>query len=129
MRGNNAIFSSSYGSADAVQPSSTESSAFTPADGNSNVADNTALAVKPGSIWWAMLLLGLYIIYYWMYNVKWRDTISKDAVLAFLHDAFSISILAAVGINLINVFLTKLAALKIPFLSRVAGTFLPLFHL
>lgn len=114
---------------DNIVAPSTDTTAAAPAAPGSNVEDNTSLAVKPGSLWWLILLTGLYILYYWGYNKKWRESVTSSAFFSFLHNAFSITILAVVGVNLINVFLTKLSALKIPVISRVAGTFLPLFHL
>jgi hypothetical protein len=114
---------------DNVATSATDQTAAAPAQTGSNLAQNTTAANSPGSVYWLLLLTGLYFIYYYWYNRSWKESINKDAVLSFLHQACSVAILAAVGINIINVLLTKLAALKIPVLSKVAGTFLPLFHL
>lgn len=116
-------------SPDEIVAPSSAATAAAPAAPGSNVDDNMQLAKQPGSVYWLLLLAALYGIYYWMYNVKWKEAVNTSALLAFLHNALSITILATVGVNLINVFLTKLAALKIPVISKTAGTFLPLFHL
>lgn len=105
------------------------STAEGPAAGTSNLESNMELAKTPGSVWWLLLLGGLYFGYYVLFNRKLKEAISADAVLAFIHQAVTITVLAVVGVNLMNVFLTKLAAMRIPLLSRVAGTYLPLFHL
>lgn len=105
------------------------STAEGPAAGVSNIEKNMELAKKPGSLWWLLLLTGLYALYYVLFNRRLKEAVNADAILAFIHQAFSVTILAVVGVNLANVLLTKLAALKIPLLSRVAGTYLPLFHL
>jgi len=112
-----------------ITPSASSTAGAASGSNGSNVDENMSLAKKPGSVWWLMLLTALYFFYYYMYNRKWKEAINADAVLAFLHNALSITIMAAVGFNIINVFLTKLAAMKIPGISKVAGTFLPLFHL
>lgn len=106
------------------------STAEGPAPGGlSNVEKNTDLAKKPGSVWWLMLMGVLYFGYYVLYNKKLKDAVDKDALLAFLHQALGVTVLAVVGVNVMNVFLTKLSAMRIPVLSKMAGTFLPLFHL
>ena len=105
------------------------STAEGPAAGVSNIEKNMELAKKPGSIWWLILMLGLYAIYYVLYNRRLKEAIDTDALLAFIHQAFSVTILVVVGVNLANVLLTKLAAMRIPLISKVAGTYLPLFHL
>lgn len=105
------------------------STAEGPAAGVSNIEENIQLARKPGSVWWLMLLGILYFGYYVLYNRKLKEAISADAFLAFLHQAVSITVLAVFGINVMNVFLTKISAMRIPLFSRMAGTLLPLFHL
>lgn len=107
----------------------TGSTAAGPAAGLSNIEENTKGANKPGSIVWVLTLGVFYFIYYYLYNKKWKEAVSTDALLSFMHLAASVTILAVVGINLANVFFTKLAAMRIPVLSRAAGAALPLFHL
>jgi hypothetical protein len=112
-----------------ITPStSTIAAAATPTTG-SNLEANMQPAKTPGSLVWLLSLAALYFVYYYFYNKKWKEVINADAVLSFLHNALTVTILAVVGINLMNVFLTKVGALKIPFLSKAAGTMLPLFHL
>jgi hypothetical protein len=112
-----------------ITPSASSTAGASSGSTGSNVDDNMSLAKSPGSVWWLLLLGALYFVYYYLYNKSWKDAINTNALLAFLHNALSITILAVVGVNLMNVFLTKLAALKIPGISKAAGTFLPLFHL
>lgn len=107
----------------------TASTAAGPQAGTSNIEENTSAAKSPGSVVWLLSLLGIAAAYYYLYNKNWKEAVSKDGILAFLHQSFIVTLLAVAGINIFNVVLTKLAAMKIPLVSRVAGTFLPLFHL
>jgi hypothetical protein len=105
------------------------STAQGPSTGISNIEENMQPAIKPGSIYWLLALWGIVGVYYYLYNAKWKDAVSKDGILTFLHQSFVTTALVVVGVNLANVFFTKLAALKIPLVSRGAGAMLTLFHL
>jgi len=105
------------------------STAAGPSAGVSNIQENMQPAAKPGSVVWLLTLLALMAGYYWLYNKKLKEIISADAILSFAHYALATTLAVVVGVNLFNVFLTKMAAMKIPGISKAAGAFLPLFHL
>lgn len=83
-----------------------------------------------GSLFWALLLLGMYAFWGWLDEKK---TMSKDfsagELKANLSNFVKVTLIVVIGINLINVFLTKVADLRIPILSKVAGAYLPLFSI
>lgn len=109
-----------------VQPSTAQG----PAAGVSNIEKNTELASKPGSIWWWVVVAALYVLWdYFQTRDKLSSALQPRNIRANLHNLIVVTIAAVIGINGFNVFLTKLAAMKIPLLSRAAGTVLPLFHL
>jgi hypothetical protein len=126
MRGDAYLSAAPVASSDEPVAAST---AQGPAAGVSNIQENMQAANKPGSVVWLLLLGVLVAVYYYFYNKNWKEAISADGILAFLHQSFMTTLLVVVGINMANVFLTKLAAMKIPGISKAAGTFLPLFHL
>jgi orotate phosphoribosyltransferase len=64
-----------------------------------------------------------------MYNKKWKEAISKSAIFTFTHFMVSVGIAALIFFNLGNVFLTKVAALKIPVLSATCGALLTLWSI
>lgn len=94
-----------------------------------NLSENTKIANKH-SIWFWGGLLALY--FFWDYiqtrrNVQ--ESLEPANIRANLHNLVVIGIGAVVVINGMNVFLTKLASMKIPVVSKIAGNLLPLFHL
>ncbi len=94
-----------------------------------NLSENMKIASKH-SVWFWAGLLGLYL--FWDY-IQTRRSIQESLepanIRANLHNLVVIGIGAVVIINGMNVFLTKLASMKIPGVSKVAGNLLPLFHL
>lgn len=100
------------------------------ADGIENIKDNAKPAIKPGSIYWWLTLLGLLIAWSWArYRRSLKETVEIPALLEAFETVAFIGVAAAIAINGIQVLLTKLAAMRIPIISKVAGTLLPLFHL
>jgi hypothetical protein len=97
------------------------------ADGNSNLAANTAGAKY--SVWWLMLIGVVYFIWGYIQNKKIGESLKPANIEANFHNIIVVSLSAIIGINVLNVVLTKLAAMRIPFLSRLAGSFLPLVSL
>lgn len=96
----------------------------------SNLEKNTELARKPGSVWWWLTLIGLYFAWdYFQTRGRLSDAIKPANIRANWHNLVVIGIAAVIVINGFNILLTKLAAMRIPVVSRVAGAFLPLFNL
>lgn len=92
-----------------------------------NIQKNTN---AKGSIIWWLVLAGLYLVWDIVQNKsKLGDTIDPANIRANLHNIVVIGIGAVVFINGINVLCTKLAAVRIPGVSRIAGSLLPLFNL
>lgn len=93
-----------------------------------NMQDNTKAATN--SIYWWGLLFGLYFVWdYIQGQKKVADVVKPSNVRANVHNLFISGMAAVIFINAFNVFFTKLAALKIPVLSKVSGALLPLFNL
>ncbi len=93
-----------------------------------NIQKNTGSA--KGSIIWWVILAGLYLVWDIIQNKsKLGDSIDPANIRANLHNIIVIGIGAVVFINGFNVLCTKLAAMKIPGISRLAGSLLPLFNL
>jgi hypothetical protein len=92
--------------------------------------ENMSAAKSPGSIvWWVTLLL-VYIGWdFFQNNERIRNSLEPANIRANIHNLIVIGLGAVIFINGGNVLFTKLAAMRIPVLSRVAGTMLPLFHL
>ncbi len=94
-----------------------------------NLSENMKPAVK-GAIWFWALLLVLYLFWDYIQNrEKIREAIEPANIRANVHNLAIIGIGAVIFINGANVLLTKLASMKIPGVSKVAGSLLPLFHL
>lgn len=92
------------------------------------VKDNLTLAQTPGSIWWLMLVFVLYLFWDWYQNREGiRESLSPSNVRANIHNLVVITLASVIGFNLFTVVLTKLAGWRIPFISKAAGTLLPLF--
>lgn len=94
-----------------------------------NLSENMKVASKH-SVWFWVGMIGLYL--FWDY-IQTRQNIQKSLepanIRANLHNLAVIGIGAVVVINGMNVLLTKLASMRIPGVSKVAGNLLPLFHL
>jgi hypothetical protein len=87
-------------------------------------------AQQPGSIVWWVMLLVLYLTWDVLQNhTKLGETLAPSNVRANVHNIIIITLAAVVGLNGLNVLFTKLAALKIPVVSKAAGTLLPLVSL
>jgi hypothetical protein len=98
--------------------------------GGSNLEENTKAANKPGSIiWWAVLFAAYLAWDYAQGRTKISESIQPRNMRANVHNLIVVGAASVIFINGANVLFTKLAAMKIPVVSRVAGTFLPLFHL
>lgn len=94
-----------------------------------NLSENMKPAVK-GAIWFWALLLALYLFWDYIQNrEKIREVIEPANIRANVHNLAIIGIGAVIFIKGANVLLTKLASMKIPGVSKVAGSLLPLFHL
>lgn len=93
-----------------------------------NIQQNTAGA-KSSIIWW-LVLAGLYLVWDMIQNKsKLGDSLDPANIRANFHNIVVIGIAAVVFINGMNVLCTKLAAMKIPGVSKLAGSLLPLFNL
>ena len=96
----------------------------------SNIEENTRAATKPGSVYWWLTILGLYLLWDWYQNSeKVNEALKPRNIRANAHNILLITVAAVIGVNGMNILLTKLAAMKIPVLSKVAGAILPLYHL
>lgn len=96
----------------------------------SNIEKNMEPANKPGSIVWLLVILGVYLLWDYIQNKSsLSDSLDAANVRANVHNLMVIGFASVIFINLMNVLLTKLAALEIPLLSKTAGAMLPLFHL
>lgn len=98
---------------------------------NSNIGQNTEAAAKAGGsiIWW-VILFGVYL--FWDYiqtREKVSDAVKPRNVRANIHNMAVIGFATIIFINGGNVLLTKLAAMRIPGISKGAACLLPLFHL
>jgi hypothetical protein len=58
-----------------------------------------------------------------------RNSLEPANIRANIHNLIVVGLGAVIFINGANVLFTKLSAMRIPVLSRVAGTMLPLVHL
>lgn len=96
--------------------------------GQSNLENNMQAAKNPGSIYFWLLLLAIYFGWDWLQNhQKIREAIEPKNIRANAHNLIVILLAAVIGFNGGYVLLSKLANMNIPILSKVAGTFLPLF--
>ena len=96
----------------------------------SNIEENTKAAKSPGSVYWWLTILGVYLAWDYVQNrEKVSEAIKPRNLRANAHNLVLISAAAVIGINGMNILLTKLAAMRIPVLSKVAGAILPLYHL
>jgi uncharacterized membrane protein YccF (DUF307 family) len=93
-----------------------------------NIQQNTA--GSKGSIIWWLVLAGLYLAWDMIQNKsKLGDSLDPANIRANFHNIVVIGIAAVVFLNGMNVLCTKLAAMKIPGVSKLAGSLLPLFNL
>lgn len=107
---------------------STASPGVTPGD-QDNVSSNTKGAKKYAAYYW----LGLLVLYFGWNYLQHRKNIATELkpenVKANAHNIAVITLASVIGINGLNVLCTKLAAMKIPGISRLAGAMLPLVSL
>jgi hypothetical protein len=97
---------------------------------STNLEENVQAANKPGSIIWWVVLLAVYIAWdYFQTRDKIQSALEPSNVRANLHNIVVIGFAAVIFINGMNVLCTKLAALKIPVVSKAAAAMLPLFNL
>ena len=97
---------------------------------STNLEENVQAANKPGSIIWWVVLLVVYIAWdYFQTRDKIQSALEPSNVRANLHNIVVIGFAAVIFINGMNVLCTKLAALKIPVVSKAAAAMLPLFNL
>lgn len=96
-------------------------------DGQSNtLTENMSLGKNPGSVWWLLLMFVIYFVWDYAQGKKpIADAIEPSNIRANLHNMLVIGLAAAIFFNGANVVLTKLASMKIPVISKTAGTFLP----
>lgn len=101
-----------------------------PMETGNNLQNNTQFATSPGSVYWLFLLVVVYIGWgYWQNRDSYKESLTPGTMRANLNNIVGITLASIIGINIMQVFLTKLGAMRIPVLSKVAGTFLPLAHL
>jgi len=113
-------------------PEETDSSIMTapPVNTGNNLQNNTQYATSPGSVYWLFLLAIVYVAWgYWQNREGYKKSLTPGTMVMNLHNIVGITLAVIIGMNITQVFLTKLAAMRIPFLSKAAGTFLPLSHL
>lgn len=111
---------------DPVEATSTPVEAAT----GSNMEENTRLANKPGSIVWWTVLLGIYLAWdYFANREKLWQAIEPANIRTNWYNILWATVAVVLGVNMFNILLTKLAAMRIPLVSKAAGTVLPLFHL
>jgi len=126
MRGDNIAIPASG----TVLPEEQQSAAMPTSAPTSNLEKNTEAAQSPGSIVWWGLLLVLYLGWdYLQNNSKLGEGLEPSNIRANVHNIIIITLAAVIGINGLNVLFTKLAALKIPGVSKAAGTMLPMVSL
>jgi len=94
-----------------------------------SVASANMSAAKTYSIAFWVGLLVVYLAYDWLQNEKLKNTLEPANIRANAHNLILVTLAAVIGINGMNVLLTKLTAMRIPGLSKGAGSILPLFHL
>jgi hypothetical protein len=100
-----------------------------PVDTGNNMQNNTQFATSPGSVYWLFLVTVIYVAWgYWQNREGYKESLKLGSIKMNLHNIVGITLAVIIGINFIQVFLTKLAAMRIPVLSKTAGTFLPLAH-
>lgn len=127
MRGDQNAVAITYPSEEMTGNQAAQIPASTP---SSNLQQNTEAANKPGSIVWWIILLLVYIGWdYVQTKDKVQTALEPANVRANLHNIVVIGFAAVIFINGMNVLCTKLAAMKIPIISKAAGTLLPLFNL
>lgn len=122
----------SYSGTMAPPVAETEATVSTPAQmgQTSNLEENTKLANKPGSIVWWLVLLAVYMAWdYFSNKGKLGEAIEPANVKTNWYNILWATVAVVLGVNFFNVLLTKLAAMRIPLLSKMAGALLPLFHL
>jgi len=91
-------------------------------------SENTKIGSKH-SVWFWVGLLGLYFLWDYIQSRRGiQESLEPANIRANFHNLLVIGIGAVVTIKGMNVFLTKLASMKIPVVSRLAGILLPLFH-
>jgi len=113
-----------------TQPATESVAASTGEDAMSVGQDNMSAAKSPGSIYWWVTLLLVYIGWdFFQNNEKVRNSLEPSNIRANIHNLVVIGLGSVIFINGGNVLFTKLAAMRIPVLSKIAGTILPLFHL
>lgn len=101
----------------------------TPVETGNNMQNNTQLANSPGSVYWLFLVTIVYIAWGYWQDKGMKESLTPGSLKLNLHNIVGITLAVIVGMNFIQVFLTKLAAMRIPLISKTAGTFLPLTHL
>lgn len=101
-----------------------------PIETGNNIQNNTQFATSPGSVYWLFLMAIVYVAWgYWQNRASATNSLSAGSIKLNLHNIVGVTLAVIVGMNFIQVFLTKLSLMRIPVLSKTAGTFLPLTHL
>ncbi len=101
-----------------------------PIETGNNMQNNTQLATSPGSVYWLFLVTIIYVVWgYWQNRDSAKTSLTPGSIKLNLHNIVGITLAVIVGMNFMQVFLTKLSAMRIPLISKTAGTFLPLTHL
>lgn len=111
-------------------PADTEYVAEPPTETGSNIQNNTQFATSPGSVYWLFLITIVYVAWgYWQNREGYKESLTPGSIKMNLHNIVGITLAVIVGMNFVQVLLTKLSLMRIPILSKTAGTFLPLAHL
>lgn len=127
MRGDQNAIATIYPAEEMTGNQAAQIPASTP---STNLEENVQAANKPGSIIWWVVLLVVYIAWdYFQTRDKIQSALEPSNVRANLHNIVVIGFAAVIFINGMNVLCTKLAALKIPMVSKAAAAMLPLFNL
>jgi len=81
------------------------------------------------SLFWLFGVVFLYFIWGWLQGRKLQGEIKPANIGANLHNIVVVTLSAVIGINLMNVFFTKISSMNIPLLSKFSGRMVPLFRL
>lgn len=100
-----------------------------PIETGNNMQNNTQLATSPGSVYWLFLITIVYFAWGYWQDKSVKENAKYSNIKINLHNIVGVTLGVVIGFNIMNVFLTKLSAMRIPLISKTAGTFLPLFHL
>jgi hypothetical protein len=82
---------------------------------------------KKFSLYWLLMMAILYGIWGYLQNRETSENFKAGEMKINLENFVKVTIAVVIGVNFITVFLTKLASLRIPVISKGAGALLPIF--